>query len=138
MFDDEWLSEFARRWNADFRVHHPRFEGVGAVAMIGHAPGETDLACLLRWNDRGCLAEAFRTSPESIEPAVPRFAALRATWQQYTAGERSAAYYFATGAMTFRGDPLFLLTKGLLFDIVARCASLQPWPPPSREHSINA
>lgn len=120
MFDQAWLDAVVARWNTHWSDHHHRFDRVGTVAMTV-TDRDANLGCTLRFDGTGRLAHAA-TRPRAAPDDVPAFTASLETWREYVDGGRSAAYYFALGRMTYRGDPTFLLAKGLLFDIFARCA----------------
>jgi hypothetical protein len=122
-FDSDWLKRFQDAWNTEFADQHHRFDGVGKVAIVVDGDG-SGRGCILEWNAAGLLICARPIGHDEVVPDIPRFVATAQVWRAYSTEGRSAAYYFAKGAMFYRGDPVYLLRRGLLFDVVARCASL--------------
>jgi hypothetical protein len=121
IFEQAWLVAFKRHWNTDFTAQHHRFDKVGTVAIRvtdAYAPA----GCWLAWDRSGVLAEARTLAPDDNLAKVPCFSGKLVTWREYSTQGKSAAYYFAMGEMAYTGDPWFFLRRGLLFDVVARCA----------------
>lgn len=122
VFDAEWLADLIRLWNGEkYAPHHPRFCAMGRVAIcVSDSPAQQ--GCLLQWDASGRLECAQPLADAALVHDVPTFHATAATWHAYKHDGRSAAYYFALGQMQYRGDPIFLIRRGLAFDILARCA----------------
>src|SRR5271170_5402227 len=118
IFDSETL---AAKWNTEFERHHHRFVDVGSVIfVVNEEDGCRNL--LLVWDKAGKIELNQKINDDQYHK-YPQFISEARTWEDYISSGRSAAYYFALGRMRYKRPQLFLVRNGLLFDVVARCAS---------------
>ena len=122
-FSKNWLILFVDEWNKNFSIHHPRFSDHGRVAFVVE-DAELPFHVLIGWNDNGQIVLA-EWREGVVHPAdCPAFVAPMSIWKEYSQGEKSGAFFVATRTMRYEGSISYLLTKGLLFDVVAKCAGL--------------